>query len=113
MLVYNTGPFVRVLSRCAVVLRRPELGAEVPPPRCSTIQPAAEMLKDDRLSALLEMYLTSVLKEYGLNMSTLFSATSDAGSDVKRLCQVLLPWLWGWCLCHMINCALVEVRLYL
>ncbi|CAB1110806.1 unnamed protein product [Ectocarpus sp. CCAP 1310/34] len=70
--------------------------------------PTKELLEDNRLSALLQKYLESVLEEYGLDVSLLFSATSDAGSDVKRLCDVLLPGLWEWCVCHMINCALVE-----
>ena len=52
------------------------------------------MLEGNRLAGLLEKYLKSVLEEFGLNMSLLFSATSDAGSDVKRLCKVLLPGLW-------------------
>ena len=73
--------------------------------------PTKDLLTDNRLSGLLEKYLESVLEEYGLDTTLLFSATSDAGSDVKRLCKVLLPGLWEWCVCHMINCALVEVRL--
>lgn len=71
--------------------------------------PTPEMLEGNRLSALLEKYLKSVLDEYGLDVSMVFSATSDAGSDVKRLCDILLPGLWEWCICHMLNCALVEV----
>ncbi|CAM9895380.1 unnamed protein product [Scytosiphon promiscuus] len=70
--------------------------------------PSQELLSDNRLSDLLELYLESVLEEYGLDTTLLFSATSDAGSDVKRLCKVLLPGLWEWCVCHMINCSLVE-----
>ena len=58
--------------------------------------PATDMLEGNRLAGLLEKYLKSVLEEFGLNMSLLFSATSDAGSDVKRLCKVLLPGLWEW-----------------
>ena len=73
--------------------------------------PTRELLDTNRLSALLEKYLESVLEEYGLDTTLLFSATSDAGSDVKRLCDVLLPGLWEWCVCHMVNCALVEVSL--
>ena len=73
--------------------------------------PTKDLLTDNRLSGLLEKYLESVLEEYGLDTTLLFSATSDAGSDVKRLCKVLLPGLWEWCVCHMINCVLVEVRL--
>lgn len=67
------------------------------------------MLESNRLSDLLQDYLESVLKEYDLDVSMLFSATSDAGSDVKRLCDILLPGLWEWCVCHMLNCTLVEV----
>ena len=52
-----------------------------------------------------------MLEEYGLDTTLLFSATSDAGSDVKPLCDVLLPGLWEWCVCHMVNCVLVEVSL--
>ncbi|CAM9556615.1 unnamed protein product, partial [Ectocarpus sp. 6 AP-2014] len=70
--------------------------------------PTTEMLESNRLSDLLQDYLKSVLEEYDLNVSMIFSATSDAGSDVKRLCDVLLPGLWEWCVCHMLNCALVE-----
>ena len=75
--------------------------------------PTADMLDDNRLSALLEKYLKSVLEEFELDVSLLFSATTDSGSDVKRLCNVLLPGLWEWCICHMLNVALVEVRLRL
>ena len=71
--------------------------------------PTTEMLESNRLSDLLEKYLKSVLEEYDLDVSMLFSATSDAGSDVKRLCDILLPGLWEWCICRMLNCALVEV----
>ncbi|CAM9804265.1 unnamed protein product [Laminaria digitata] len=70
--------------------------------------PTTETLEGNRLSAILEKYLTTVLEEFGLDTSLLFSATSDAGSDVERLCDILLPGLWEWCVCHMLNCALVE-----
>ena len=73
--------------------------------------PTTETLESHRVSALLQSYLESVLEEYDLDVSMIFSATSDAGSDVKRLCDVLLPSLWEWCVCHMLNCSLVEVGL--
>lgn len=73
--------------------------------------PVPEILKNNRLSDLLKGYLETVLEEFHLTFSNIFSATSDSGSDVQRLCNVLLPGLWEWCICHMIDCALVEVRL--
>lgn len=74
--------------------------------------PTAEVLESNRLSDLLQDYLKSVLEEYDLDVSMIFSATSNSGSDVKRLCDVLLPGLWEWCVCHMLNCALVEVSFW-
>ena len=73
--------------------------------------PTNELLESNRLAEFLEKYLESVFEEYVLNTTLLYSATSDAGSDAKRLCKVLLPGLCEWCVCHMINCALVEVSL--
>lgn len=73
--------------------------------------PTPEMFESERLPTLLEKYLTDVLEEFGLDVSMLFSATSDAGSDVKhRLCHILIPRLWKSCVCHTLNCSLVEVR---
>ena len=72
--------------------------------------PDAEKLSSARLSQILHDYLKAVLEEFELNISNLYSATTDSGSDVKRLCDVLLPGLWEWCVCHMLNCALVEVN---
>lgn len=69
-----------------------------------------ETLKNERLSELLEKYVAAVLEEFGVDASLLFSATSNAGGDVKRLCSVLLPGLREWCVCHMLNDSLAEVR---
>ena len=61
------------------------------------VDPAKDLLTDNRLSGLLEKYLISVLHAHGFDIS-LLSATSDAGSDVKRPCKVLLPGLRALCL---------------
>ncbi|CAM9480620.1 unnamed protein product, partial [Ectocarpus sp. 6 AP-2014] len=47
--------------------------------------PTPETLKNERLSELLEKYVFAVLEEFGIDASLLFSATRDAGGDVKRL----------------------------
>ncbi|CAM9343248.1 unnamed protein product, partial [Ectocarpus fasciculatus] len=67
-----------------------------------------ETLKNERLSELLEKYVAAVLEEFGVDASLLFSATSNAGGDVKRLCSVLLPGLREWCVCHMLNDSLAK-----
>ncbi|CAM9644264.1 unnamed protein product [Discosporangium mesarthrocarpum] len=49
----------------------------------------------EKLGTIRSRNSVSVLgDEFDLKFSNLFSATSDAGSDVKRLCDVLLPGLW-------------------
>jgi hypothetical protein len=50
-----------------------------------------------------------VLDEYGgLRTDAVAGSTSDAGSDIKRLCDTLLPGEWDWCMCHLINAALAD-----
>jgi hypothetical protein len=50
-----------------------------------------------------------VLAEYDLTLDDFFSATSDSGSDVKRLFTVLFPGArWSWCIPHCLNVALKE-----
>ncbi|CAM9150367.1 unnamed protein product [Ectocarpus sp. 8 AP-2014] len=70
--------------------------------------PTPETLKSERLSELLEKYVFAVLEEFGVDASLLFSATSDAGGDVRRLCSMLLPGLREWCVCHVLNDSLAE-----
>lgn len=72
--------------------------------------PSSQLLEDDRLSALLLSYLGEVLEEFGLSVEHLFSATTSSGCGFKRLCEVLLPGLWEWCMCSLVNDALSEVR---
>ncbi|CAM9751414.1 unnamed protein product, partial [Phaeothamnion confervicola] len=53
-------------------------------------------------------WVVAVLAEHGLQLKHLAGSTSDSGSDIKHMCSVLLGVPWSWCLCHVINCALVE-----
>lgn len=53
--------------------------------------PTPEMTKNNRLSSILATYLKTVLVVYDLDVSIIFSATNDAGGDVKRLLNMLLP----------------------
>ena len=61
-----------------------------------------------KLSEVLRLWVVEVLAEYGMSEDGLFSTVTDGGSDVKRLCLKVLE--WEWCVPHMLNCALVEVR---
>jgi hypothetical protein len=71
--------------------------------------PTSSLLADvPRMSDVLRLWVRGVLSEYGLRESDLASTTTDAGSDIKRLCSVLLPCPWDWCVSHLLNCVLVE-----
>lgn len=67
-----------------------------------------EMPQNNHLSDLLRQCLEIVLDELHITICNVFSATSDSGGDIKRLCDFLLPGLGEWCACIMINCALVK-----
>ena len=62
----------------------------------------------NRSSDILLLWVRGVLQEYNLREKDLASSTTDAGSDIKRLCDVLLPCPWDWCMSHLLNVALVE-----
>lgn len=50
-----------------------------------------------------------MLDEYGeLTLTAIAGSTSDSGSDIKRLCDTLLPGDWDWCISHLINAALAD-----
>lgn len=65
-------------------------------------------LQTTRLSDVLHLLCKRVLAEYGLSLTSIFSSTSDVGSDLKRICTTILPFQWDWCIAHLCNCALVE-----
>ena len=71
--------------------------------------PSPEILGEaSKASDVLLVWLKGVLKEHRLNLTDIYSATSDSGSDIKRLLSVLLPGEWAWCVPHMANRALIE-----
>ena len=74
-------------------------------------RPAPELSDESRLSEVLLIWVREVLAEYDLADSDLFSTVTDAGSDVRRLCVKVMTASWEWCIPHMLNTALVEVRL--
>jgi hypothetical protein len=56
-------------------------------------------------------YIKQVLDEYtdcGASTRHVAGSTSDAGPDIRRLCDKLLPGAWDWCICHLINAALAD-----
>ncbi len=72
-------------------------------------QPSSALLAEaPRMAEVLRLWIRGVLSEYGLTEANLASTTTEAGSDIKRLCDVLLPCPWDWCTAHMLDCALVE-----
>eukprot|EP00731_Ephydatia_muelleri_P024107 Em0016g378a len=61
-----------------------------------------------RSSDILLQWVKDVLNEFGLQLTDLMSATTDAGSDIKRPSSSLIGCHWDWCMSHLLNCALVE-----
>lgn len=71
--------------------------------------PSPDILGEaSKASDVLLVWLKGVLKEHRLDITDIYSATSDSGSDIKRLLSVLLPGEWAWCVPHMANRALIE-----
>lgn len=62
----------------------------------------------NRSSDLMSQMTNNVLDKMDIDSSEILTATSDAGSDVKRLMKKCLEKPTEWCLAHLLNCALVE-----
>ena len=60
------------------------------------------------LSNTLKRWCEKVLSEFGIELKDLCSATSDSGSDFKRLCCKLFTSQWDWCVSNLSNCVLVH-----
>lgn len=75
---------------------------------CKVFKPASVIRSQERLSDILKSWVFDVLEEFHLSQKDLMSSTTDAGSDIRRLCDVLLPSAWEWCIPHLLNCALAE-----
>lgn len=67
------------------------------------------MLKTDRLFGIIRAYVESVLGEFELEKTMVFSSTTDPSIGGRRMASKLLPSRWEWCICHMLNFTLVEV----
>ena len=70
--------------------------------------PSSVMRDSGRLSDILLQWVKDVLNEFGMQVTDLMSATTDAGSDIKRMSSSLIGCHWDWCMSHLLNCALVE-----
>ena len=70
--------------------------------------PSVDVLRSERMSEILRVYLSDVLEEFRIPHNSIFSSTTDAGSHVRRLAEKIMPSSWEWCIAHMLNCALVE-----
>lgn len=61
-----------------------------------------------RASEGLLDWVKGVLKEYNIDISQVYSATTDAGSDVRYMCETLMGVEWEWCIPHLLTNAIKE-----
>lgn len=57
---------------------------------------------------ILHDWVKSVLNEFGISTPDIFSATTDAGSDVRNMCESFMGVEWEWCLPHLSTNAIKE-----
>ena len=61
-----------------------------------------------KASEILLHWLKGVLIEFGLGIQDFYSATTDAGPDVKFMTSNLMGVQWEWCIAHMLTNAVKE-----
>lgn len=70
--------------------------------------PSSLALEEARASEVQLKIFSSILQEYGLEITDLASGTTDSGSDVKAMCVNGLGSVgvvWKWCVSHMASVA--------
>lgn len=77
--------------------------------------PSSEVkMSQTKQAELLEKWTVAVLLDFGLTVADFYSATTDAGSDVKCTIMKKLGLKWEWCPPHQLSCgvkgALVKVN---
>ena len=67
-------------------------------------------VSDDLLTAseVLKHWVLSVLREFGITLSMVYLATTDAGTDVRCMITKLLQLNWEWCVAHMLTNVVKE-----
>lgn len=70
--------------------------------------PSITMRDKGRVSDIMAKLTNSILSSFDIKPEQILTATSDAGSDVKRLMSKCLDKPSEWCLAHLLNCALVD-----
>ncbi|POM67259.1 Hypothetical protein PHPALM_16785 [Phytophthora palmivora] len=61
--------------------------------------------RDQGIRQPFEMWLRSILGDFGLNPSDFFGSTTDSGPDVKWVMRNGLGLRWEWCIPHMVNAS--------
>ena len=59
-------------------------------------------------SQILHEWTKGILHEFGLSISQVYSATTDAGPDVRCMADKLMQVKWEWCVPHMLCKAVQE-----
>ena len=75
---------------------------------CSRLVAVREFLitsnqsESENWTELLCMHLTDILEEFGIKWENVFGATSDAGSDIKKMLEDKIG-MWNWCVSHLLH----------
>ena len=63
----------------------------------------SEQSRNKKWSEMLLCHLQGILKEFGVTWPQVIGATSDAGSDVKKILQSKFGNMWEWCVSHLLH----------
>ncbi|KAI0566434.1 hypothetical protein FGB62_8g28 [Gracilaria domingensis] len=71
-------------------------------------RPEQALMGTTQLSTVLNVWFQKIIAGFNIDPELIMSSTSDSGSDVNRLCSILMPGSWAWYLPHLLLCVLVE-----
>lgn len=73
-----------------------------------SFRPSSQHRKTNQVSDLLHVWANSIFTEYNLIPKAILTATTDGGSDIKRLIEKKIGIPREWCLPHLIHLAVQD-----
>lgn len=59
--------------------------------------------KTKQWSKCILLHIERIMDDFGLSWDQVIGGTTDAGSDIKKIMQEKLGYMWEWCVSHMLH----------
>ena len=77
---------------------------------CRELTMTSEQSRTKMWGVVLENHINTVIKSFNISPEQIVSATSDAGSDIRKIFKTKYGAMWEWCVSHMLHCVAKDTK---